>query len=492
MENALNQSYLYIINDTFGFSNEKLHDIIQKRFSNFNYWLIINAVIYIIICILFIFISSKLYNFESKILKKLLYFRNYKFEIYLKYLDELKRKLRKDNGEEEEKNQEDEKFSSNNNNNNEENKISEQNETKKFDKIKRKNSNLNGNEKKKKKTKINKIFQQKQEKYNIMKTYFRKSNIILSIKLNFILILGMSYYIFINLIYMDKRNDFFEYNKNSGLLEYTFLNIFITFLNIKIELINYINFEVVKKYYINSFNSNIFTSLNFSDNFYTTENYTLINNLKYLMVIPSSINSTSYSKDLTNLLNGNENKNYYKIIYKLFYGNSCEIIIDGDKTIEDNVLLLKFCLELWSGILKKGLEQGITQQYIELVSVIELLNNTNNGKANFYEISNLPSTLYYLDFFLTVYFYKAFIIVDENLENIRINKVSEIKKILNFISIVYTIFIGFLFVIGIIFINNNYKMLISFFNFILIIPVEYLSEDENFYSEILKLENYFT
>ena len=492
MENALNQSYLYIINDTFGFSNEKLHDIIQNRFSNFNYLLIINSVIYVIICILFIFISSKLYKFESKILKKLLYFRNYKFEIYLKYLDELKRKLRKDNGEEEEKNQEDEKFSSNNNNNNEENKISEQNETKKFDKIKRKNSNLTGNEKKKKKTKINKIFQQKQEKYNIMKKYFRKLNIILSIKLNFILIIGMSYYIFINLIYLDKRNDFFEYNKNSGILQYTFLNIFISFLNLKIELINNINFEEIKKFYINCFNSNTFTSLNFSDNFYTIENYTLINNLKYLMDIPSSINSVSYSKDLTNLLNKNEDENYYKIIYKLFYGNSCEILVDGDKTNEDNILLLRYCQELWSGILKKGLEQGITQFYIEFVSVIEIFNNTNNGKVSFYEISNYPSTLFYLDFFLSIYFYKAFIIVDENLEKIRINKVSEINKILNFISIIYTIFIGFLFIIGIFFINNNYKKLISFLNFILIIPVEYLSEDEYFYSEILKMENYFT
>ena len=68
------------------------------------------------------------------------------------------------------------------------------------------------------------------------------------------------------------------------------------------------------------------------------------------------------------------------------------------------------------------------------------------------------------------------------------DKLNDFSSLINIMFIFIIICIPIIFFFIIIFIYSIKRNLTCFLNFIGILPIQYLSEDENFYRDILKLE----
>ena len=166
---------------------------------------------------------------------------------------------------------------------------------------------------------------------------------------------------------------------------------------------------------------------------------------------------------------------------ELFSGNACPVIAHS-------ALGLYACSMLFDGILNKGMEQTLTKMGSTTATIIEELNSINNGGKEFNEIIN-SSTFSLYETFIYFYYQRAYLVLYEIFADLRSEKLSSINKLLRIILIGYIILFSLLALLFIYFIYYNANILNSFLNFIWILPVKYLSEDENFYNEIFKFGN---
>ena len=146
------------------------------------------------------------------------------------------------------------------------------------------------------------------------------------------------------------------------------------------------------------------------------------------------------------------------------------------------------CSKLLDGILKKGMEQTLTKMGTMTGTIIEELNTLNNGGKEFNEIIN-SSTFSLYESFIYFYYQRAYLVLYEIFVDLRSEKLSSIKKLLRMLLIGYIILFNLLVLLFAYLIYYNNKEFNSFLNFIWILPVKYLSEDENFYKEVIKFGN---
>jgi hypothetical protein len=234
----------------------------------------------------------KLNKIENYFLRKLIRFSNIKFDNYLKYLEELKKKLRNDTGEDDENNLPDE------NKKNTDSDEDEKNENKLNKKLTRgetekKGGNVDHKKKKNRKkmaNKLNKLQQQRNEKYDVMSKYFYTSNLLSACKFASILILYMLYYVIIVFLFIQKKKDFLDFDDILNTLEGIYKTTSEIFIEIRKQELNYLNFTVLKEQAIQKLNAT------------TDEDFTVeFNGENYTKSEINELNSLIYQTELDSL-----------------------------------------------------------------------------------------------------------------------------------------------------------------------------------------------
>ena len=166
---------------------------------------------------------------------------------------------------------------------------------------------------------------------------------------------------------------------------------------------------------------------------------------------------------------------------EFFSGNACPVLSHSASG-------LYMCSMLLDGVLKKGMEQTLTKMGSTTGTIIEELNTINNGGKEFNEIINSSSFSLY-ESFIDFYYQRAYLVLYEIFVDLRSEKLNSIKKLLKILLIGYIILLNILVLLFIYFIYYTNKIFNSFLNFIWILPVKYISEDENFLKEVIKFGN---
>ena len=290
-------------------------------------------------------------------------FQTKEFDHYIKYLEEIRKKLNNDIEEEKKDSENDINEKNNNKKNNEE-------EEKTSLEIKRKNwvkSNLNNTVKdikikketkereKEKRKKLHIIQIQKKQKKNIIIKYYIFLELFSSIKYCGILILFMIFYTIIYPVYIIKRNDYLSFDNLSSKIESVTINTYLKYINIKKDIITYIIFTKEKEKCLKILKSNEICLLN-------NQNVTLLNisNINFDYSIfkdddPYIEDNTLYLK-LIKKINSNI-KSPEGELAKLYYGNMCELLIKFNTNIN-----YKHCSTFWNSILIQGLQQSLVYQ----------------------------------------------------------------------------------------------------------------------------------
>ena len=534
--NLLDQSLNFLTDESVvGFDNTAKKKKIDEHFSPLQISLIIDCIFVVLFFLFFGYLIFNLNEMEKKYLFKLIEFRTVNFENYLKTLDELKKKLRNENGEEDggmnefdamemsskkgSKNGEEEK--ENNKNNNKRGKAKdEKSKSKKEDDSssedeKDKENNRRRKARRQRINRQNKMHQQRLEKKKVMSKYFLTWNIVLTLKILFVLLISFSYYVVVSFIERDKKEDYLEFDSTTDGIEGVFKESFDIFLKLKTELAAYENFEVARTKAIKTLLQHPNQPVIFNNVSYTSPDQ--IQQLpSYYMQLPSNneliipklgnllmplVNDLSAASDATMELN------------ELYNEDACLILFrDKENKGYDS------CSHFWSGIIVKGLEQAITQMGVVINTVIDELNALNlegtNAGGSSTENQNRPSTntLRNLDgesinntfqslllptsgfsqyeIFIEYYLFYGYMKTVSLLSSLKQVKVKSIYN--TFVIILYSYIVGvvLLFFILIYLIYSSKVMFNTFLNFVGILPLKYLMEDDALYKDVLRLEQH--
>ena len=321
VENLLIQSRDYInSNQIDGFDQKEKKDKINSQFYLIPVALICIIVIFILIVLAFGYLIFRLNDMEKFFLDKLIKFRSPNFDIYLKRLEDLKKKLRNDTGEEEEKANGDLEMGD----------MSKKNSKKDDDdKKKKKDSTDEEKEGKKKRkkggSKQSKIAQQRNKKKKIMAKFFFRWNLFFTFKVMGVLVVSITYYLVIMLIEKKKKNDYLSFDTTTNSIENIYKSSWDIFLKFKMELYEFENVLIEKKNAIENFiNKSInSTTIKIKGKEYTCNSIEEVEALNYSMTIPSSneittpklgnllmplINDLDSNSGSTNMLNDLYNK----------------------------------------------------------------------------------------------------------------------------------------------------------------------------------------
>ena len=483
IENLVFGSYYFITELSYikGFDDNERRKLAIQKFQTNKLFLIINIIIFVFSVISLAYLIIRLYKEEKHFLQKLIKFQNPKFEQYIKYLENLKKKLRNDNGEDEEDKNQDE---NNNNNSNEsdENKHLGRKESITSNKKKKNEKKKN---KKSIKGKLSKLQEQKNEKIKVMSSFFFINNLILAIELGFILFIYMTYYIIINLIYNQKRNNFFDFDDIINNLEGIYKQCFDIYVNIKYEALSYVTYIDNQKKAI-SLLENGESYVEFEGKNYT--DITLLENQNYKINVPN-VSFNKIGNILLSIMSDAKTNNNKKIIdqsystqiKELYQGNVCKVLYDSESEI------FPYCSQFWASIFTQGMEQTFNQLTVNLNSIQSDLINCNNLKKKFLDVIYSESFAT-LDYFYNYYFMDAYLKTKDLLDELRTDKVNSIYKVFKLTMIIYITISVLLSFILLIFVQNKKIVFCSFFNFVGIIPFQYISDDEDIYRDLLRLE----
>ena len=254
---------------------------------------------------------------------------------------------------------------------------------------------------------MSKIQQQRKEKTNIMKKYFIFNNIFIAIKLLIVLLFSILYYLIVSLVYIKRRNDFISIDNTMCEVVGIFNESTISFSIIKNQTLHYLNYNIQKENYIKQLLEGTITNITIDNITYTIDDIDTLNKTNYTLIIPS-IDEISIPK-LGNILlplisndeNGNKNSPYTQL-YKLYYGDICELLYSNIQFIYNN------CISFWSAIMKQGLEQTITQLSVELNTVLDDFKSINKGEKTLKEVNDYSGTLGQIEVFINFFFLESF------------------------------------------------------------------------------------
>jgi hypothetical protein len=443
----------------------------------------------------------------------------------LKSLEDIKKRLRLENEEDEDKDEDMEMDSK---------KDTKKEEDEENNKKKKKINELNENKRKKKDKKSNKFIHVKQKKKRIMGMYFFKSNLFFTIKIIVILVLSISYYLVSTLVNSHNKTNFLDFDQTIDAIEAVFKETFELYKKLKIEMEQYENVIVAKDDAIKNFCANITNS---NETKYFTNSVTnetcnntgcegfcqdpilvnqsldcaegfncstdiistfcggvqcILRQPNYQMRILSNEELTtpklgSLLMPLVSDVDSSSTETEQKL-NNLYNDDSCKILIK-----EDDKESYDYCKVFWSGILVKGMEQGITQLGLSVASVTDelkwinssLLNNTKRFADMTYKND---SAFFQFSIFVEFYLFESYLQTYRIFDVLRDVKLENIKN--NFNVILYCYLIGSILLVAIAFyfVNDSKYLLTSFLNFVGIFPVKYLMEDNTLYHETLNLE----
>ena len=405
-------------------------------------------------------------------------FQSEDFDIYLKYLDDLKKKLKNETNQSE--NDKDKK--DDNEENDKENNKDIKTKEKKSSKLllnEDKKSEIKKINKKSKKSKINKFHQQREEKKKIMHKYFLNQSIFSGYKIGFVFILAMSYYILIYFLYKNQKDKYILYDDIESDLVSTVLNTFLDYAKIKHEICDYIN-------YLNEYN-NCLNELN-NDNEttciinYKEFNIDNISESKFLFTILSY--NDLFSKEMGNLI-----LNFVSKENKGNYGTKISNIHTSDMCLElNNFITINYtlCSNYWDSILLQGLSQTIIYSNSILKNIIQEFNNFNE-EQNFTKLEYSLNKFYSIEIYMINYFFPATkyeIILFDKLKKKKIKEMFKIFNIILYCSAIEIIILYYFLILSIF----QMKKTDSLMNFVIIFPLKYIHVKQDFYNEVLELE----
>ena len=462
---------------------QKRKNASRPEFSSNKIYLIFNLIIFLFIFVGLYFFVMKFYQIEIGFIKKILKFNCPSFDKYIKYLGGLKKKLKIDSNED--------NISVNNSDNSELTELKGTNIKKSIFKTKiegekiNKNENNKKNSKKKKNSKLERFNHQKKEKMKVMKNHFFIYNSLFSINICVLCFIIMSYYMLVYLLYIYRKNSYFIYDDFMASVEGIYLKAYLAFSILKNQTNHYTDFEILKNISLYQLNNN-YSSVTFLNEIYTKDNYTILENQKYIFYIPNENERkitklgtliTSYTTNVDISVNSTKT-----VLVNLYNGNACDVLfniyyINSKKYYE--------CIIFWSGFITQGIEQCIAELDIEILNIVtifELINNRHNVLENY----NILDTLYNnCELFIINYFYYAY----------KITQILFIDLEEDIIDLIFFTFdiIVYSYVIGCILVFIIFNILIylggikfaDLINFIIIFPMQYLIEEENLYSEII-------
>lgn len=511
--NIIDQSLLYINDQSItGFDEtQKQTNLEGSYFSPINIFLIIEAGLFSILIIFFVVFICKLSGLENFYLKRLVKFKNAPFEIYLKSLEEIKKRLRNDNGEDEEKLNNDldmqdfgnqskkskEDESNKKNTHNDESAIGKRKKDRKrkkdgkeegkTNKDKKKDDNKDDKRKNARKSKNKKVVKNYQEeKIEIMSKYFLKWNIFFCIKVVIIILLSASYYLVVSIIDQSTTDNMLTFDTTTNSIEGVYKESFMIYLNLKKELASFIENEIQK-----SLTASKFTSAN-QTVFYNGNPYSnalsLLNSNFYQMTLPSQIDTPKIGTLLMPLINTDLTTASSTIISlnNLYNSDACAILFDQTTQKKDYTECSKF----WSSILLKGMEQSITQMSVVITSVLDDLHSLNQNTKSLDQILQAGSTFNTYEQFVELYLFKSYMETVQIFRSLNQNNLQLIYATYRSLMIGYICFVIILFGLLLYFVFKSKFIFNTFMNFIGILPVKFLMEDPNLYKEILRLERY--
>ena len=364
--------------------------------------------------------------------------------------------------------------------------------------------------------------------------YFFKSNLFFTIKIIVILVLSISYYLVSTLVNSHNKTNFLDFDQTIDAIEAVFKETFELYKKLKIEMEQYENVIVAKDDAIKDFCANITNS---NETKYFTNSVTnetcnntgcegfcqdpilvnqsldcaegfncstdiigtfcggvqcILRQPNYQMRILSNEQLTtpklgSLLMPLVSDVDSSSTETEQKL-NNLYNDDSCKILIK-----EDDKESYDYCKVFWSGILVKGMEQGITQLGLSVASVTDelkwinssLLNNTKRFADMTYKND---SAFFQFSIFVEFYLFESYLQTYRIFDVLRDVKLENIKN--NFNVILYCYLIGSILLVAIAFyfVNDSKYLLTSFLNFVGIFPVKYLMEDNTLYHETLNLE----
>jgi hypothetical protein len=311
---------------------------------------------------------------------------------------------------------------------------------------------MSRNNGKKRGNKKNKIQQQRIKKKKIMSFYFFKENLFFAIKTSMILICFVSFFIVSFLIYKQYLKSFLKFDSLSNSVENLYYESIRIFLIFKSEL------------------------LKFDE--YKDENYN--------MSIPQGkdIQMPDFGNTLNDLsqdgIFSNENK---EIFSQLYNGDLCLLLFVNTESLD-----YINCKEFLSSILLKGMEQAIIQLGVMVNSVIDELTLINDQK-DFYNIvkGNYTSFKKY-ETFIEYYLLLSYLKNEEIFNNFSIDEANYFKNLTMKLIIIYFIVYVVLFIMLCYFIFMYKYIYNSLFNFIAILSIKFISDDEYLNKKIIELE----
>ncbi len=323
-----------------------------------------------------------------------------------------------------------------------------------------------------------------------MNNYFFIYNIGFILKLMTISILILFYYLIIYLYNGNRKNYLLQFDDFMSSIFEIYISTFSSFGIIKNQSIYFTNFIIEKNEKINQLNSN-YELVTFNDEIYTKENLTLLQNQKYYFEIPNeekiSIKKLSNIISLFSINVDMTKNNSYSLLIKLFHGNACDVLFH---LFFYNEPKFNTCIEFWSTIVTKGIENCFIQLEIEIYNIIDTfkyINNNNEQLNNLKDIENFYSNC---DDFILNYLYLSFRqtqFIFRDLEKDKTDIIYKSIKTILYFFILYVILLFFLFLITILYSYIQFK---DFINFIIIFPLEYIIEEENLCKEIIKLHKF--
>ena len=374
---------------------------------------------------------------------KLMNFVSSGFELYLKKLDEIKKKFRDETNEEDEKNIDEFELKDEMDEKNEYN-----SKVKNDDKSKKEEHSNNKSLKKKKQ---NKIQQQKIKNKRVISDYFFKTNIILILKFGIIFLLSTTYYISSIIINIKTKNSYFIFDSNIEEINKSYLSYYEIFLRFEEQI------EILER-------TKKISELEIpDDNGIIRKKFG--NYLNYI------IKSSKYSKENLDLFE------------KLYNENACEVITENEINKE-------FCQNVLSSILSKGLEQAIVQLSAIITNVIDELRSLkeNNNLKDMYKNN---SVFFGYDIFMEYYMFNSFLITESIFEKFNNDEKSAIIKIDKINLFIFCIIYLILFCFLLFYIYLYKKFTGGFLSFIAIIPSKYIADDNDFYKQVIDLEPFY-
>ena len=506
--NILLHSNNYLYFEFNGFGIDEMKEKINSNFYVAPFPITLSIIFSFFAIMLYIYLIYNMNNYEIFFLKKIINLNSKEFEDYLKKFEELKIKLKNYSEEEEGENKsiqnedikdisledgnnqnvgsmnkiENENLNNNQSDNNQNNKTNTKNaKTNSKEKEDKKNGKSKKKPKSGKKDREKKIKIAEQKKYKIKKMVSKilVKNILSGIKILISLILGTTYYIIITTSSSNNETQYTIYNNVLETIDRVFVDSFISFLKVKIEIMTYADYWF-----------NIKEGINFLEKSENINGVYMVNETNYTLAELKSLSNYSMNisegptpnfnnliRDVIKIDNNNTN-NTDAILYNLYNNDACKIVYQKQ---------LNVCQTFWSGVMSKGLQQTIVEMGSRFSVLIDQFSLIGNKELYLEDLLKSADWEEY-DYFIIYYLYEFFDKSRNLFNNLRYEEVYKYKQIYRIVFSFYLVLDCIILFIMIYFIYSVISLFNSFLNFIAIIPTKIIIEDKEMNEEIKKLE----